>query len=68
MAELTPGTDHQVVFLPDGSVLVTQEGSGDVGVASAGYWEFDDVYVAAGGLSIPNPLHRPLAGPLGGPI
>ena len=36
MAALVLGTDTQVVFLPDGSILVTQEGAGDVGVASAG--------------------------------
>lgn len=58
MADLVNGTGIQTVFLPDGSILVTQEGAGDVGVASSGYWEWDDVWAAGGGLPIPVAMHH----------
>lgn len=45
MADLVNGTDIQTVFLPDGSILITQEGTGDVGVASSDYWQWDDEWL-----------------------
>jgi len=69
MADLVNGTSIQTVFLPDGSILITQEGTGDTAVASSDYWQWDDVWAAgatavnagdvkSGTLLAGTPLHK----------